>query len=158
MDFQRADGDVQVLATGHPADNATSTVLTGASAKSIPTNDFNELVIQGFLKDPETGAKAFNLQLYGGAAASGTVGSTGWTEIAEATVEALSGKDHDPVLAAGGAGAAYEGVYEWRFDMRGLGNYAYVNAILTVTHVDPTATPVTYCALFARGANKHNVR
>ncbi len=145
------DGDIQVAAVAHPADNATSTTLTSAAAKSVEANAYEEFEVSVLLNDPETGAKAFDLTLWESDAQSGTVGDgSDWTAVggsdAEAKLEDYSGKAHDPSLGT----AAYSDVYTWKVPMR-LVSKKFVAAKVVVTHADPTATPATYMALLQRG-------
>lgn len=132
-----------LVATGHPADDATSTTLTPNASESLEASTFESFKAQVFLKDAETGAKSVVFSFWTKDTADGTVGDGTWTAVVPASPEgALS-----QTLSAA---AAYSGLVESKVPMR-LFSKRYAAAKAVVTHCDPTATPVTFLGLIYVG-------
>jgi hypothetical protein len=142
------DGAPTLVGSAHPTNAVTTYTVTGDKALSIPTNDFEALAIDVYYRSPDTGAKTItDLDLWECDAVDDTVGTGGWTEVAQADFEAAAGDTEAQTLSAS---AAYDGVKRFIVPMR-LFNKKFVNVIVTGGCPDPTTVLGTVIAVVLTG-------
>lgn len=118
--------DIYAAAAGIVVDDATSTVLTPASSGALEVGLYEEIFADLLALIPVDGVKSVSFQAWGSAAASGTVGSTGWTAVGAAQVVSLGNTTNF---------TAARGVW----NRQALSTYKFVSVIATITHVDQGA-------------------